>query len=148
MKISNLIGRHLWFFPKRLAYDFESKFQIPLKSVNGQIDPGNDLWWCFKVTSKWFWPYMTISNLHSPHLRFFPKGLAYEFASKFQISLNFVYGQIEPGNDVCWCFNVKSKWFWQNMNVSNFISGHFGFFLKGVSLWFWVKISNFFRIFI
>ena len=44
MKISNLIGRHLGFLPKRLAYDFESKFQISFKSVNGQIDPGNDLW--------------------------------------------------------------------------------------------------------
>ena len=145
MKISNLIGRHLGFFPKRLAYDFESKFQISLKSVNGQIDPGNDLWWCFKVTSKWFWPYMTISNLHSPHLRFLPKGLAYEFASKFQISLNFVYGQIEPGNNVCWCLNLKSKWFWQNMNVSNFISLHFRFFSKGLAYDFGSKFQISFK---
>ena len=34
-------------------------------------------------------------------LDFFPIGLVYEFGSKFQISLNFVYGQIEPGNHVC-----------------------------------------------
>ena len=33
-------------------------------------------------------------------LDFLPIGLVYEFGSKFQISLNFVYGQIEPGNDV------------------------------------------------
>ena len=136
------------FFPKGLAYDFGSKFQTSSKFVYGQIGPENDVWWCFKVKSKWFWSYSKMSNLCSRHLGFFPIGLVYEFGSKFQISLNFVYGQIEPGNDVCWCFNVKSKWFWQNMNVSNFISGHFGFFLKGVSLWFWVKISNFFRIFI
>ena len=43
MKISNLIGRHLGFFPKRLAYDFESKFQISLNFVYGQIEPGNDV---------------------------------------------------------------------------------------------------------
>ena len=133
MRISNLIGRHFGFFPKELAYDFGSKCQISLKFVNGQIDPGNDVWWCFKVTSKWFWPYMTMSNLHSRHLGFFPKGLAFDFGSKFQISLNFVYGRIEPGNDVCWCFNVKSKWFWQNMNMSNLISRHLGFFPKGLA---------------
>ena len=44
---------------------------------------------------------MTMSNLRSRHLGFFPKGLAYDLGSKFQISLNFVYGQIEPENDVC-----------------------------------------------
>ena len=44
---------------------------------------------------------MTISNLRSRHLGFFSKGLAYDFGSKFQISFNFVYGEIEPGNDVC-----------------------------------------------
>ena len=136
------------FFPKGLAYDFGSKFQRSWKFVYGQIGPENDVWWCFKVKSKWFWSYSKKSNLCSRHLGFFPIGLVYEFGSKFWDSLNFVYGQIEPGNDVCWCFNVKSKWFWQNMNVSNFISGHIGFCLKGVSLWFWVKISNFFRIFI
>ena len=121
------------FFPKGLAYDFGSRFQTSSKFVYGQIGPENDVWWCFKVKSKWFWSYSKMSNLCSRHLGFFPIGLVYEFGSKFQISLNFVYGQIEPGNDVCWCFNVTSKWFWQNMNVSNFISGHFGFFLKGVS---------------
>ena len=64
-------------------------------------------------------------------LKFLPKGLAYDFGSKFQISLKFVNGQIEPGNDVCWCFNVKSKKFSQNMNMSNLISCHLGFFPKG-----------------
>ena len=44
MRISNLIGRHFGFFPKELAYDFGSKCQISLKFVNGQIDPGNDVW--------------------------------------------------------------------------------------------------------
>ena len=122
-----------WIFSKELTYDFGSKCQISSKFVNGQIDPGNDVWWCFKVTSKWFWPYMTMSNLCSRHLGFFPKGLAYDFGSKFQISLNFVYGRIEPGNDVCWCFNVKSKWFWQNMNMSDLISRHLGFFPKGLA---------------
>ena len=136
------------FFPKGLAYDFGSKFQRSSKFVYGQIGPENDVWWCFKVKSNSFWWYSKMSNLCSRHLGFFPIGFVYEFGSKFQISLNFVYGQIEPGNDVCWCFNVKSKWFWQNMNVWNLIRRHFGFFLKGVSLWFWVKISNFFRIFI
>ena len=42
-------------------------------------------------------------------LDFFPKGLAYDFGSKFQTSSKFVYGQIGPKNDVCWCFNVKSS---------------------------------------
>ena len=40
---------------------------------------------------------MTMLNLHSRHLGFLPKGLAYDFGSKSQISLNFVNGQIEPG---------------------------------------------------
>ena len=44
MKISNLIGRHLGFFSKGLAFDFGSKFQISLKFLNSQIDPGNDVW--------------------------------------------------------------------------------------------------------
>ena len=42
-------------------------------------------------------------------LDFFPKGLAYEFESKFQISCNFVYSQIEPRNKICWCLRVKLK---------------------------------------
>ena len=46
-------------------------------------------------------------------LDFFPKGLAYDFGSKYQSSWKFVYGEIGPENDICWCFNVKSKWFWQ-----------------------------------
>ena len=29
---------------KGLAFDFGSKFQISFKSVNGQIDPENDVW--------------------------------------------------------------------------------------------------------
>ena len=42
-----------------------------------------------------------MSSLRSRQPGFFPKGLAYDLGSKFQISLNFVYGQIEPENDVC-----------------------------------------------
>ena len=30
-----------------------------------------------------------------------PKGLAYDFGSKFQISFNSVYSQIEPKNNIC-----------------------------------------------
>ena len=93
--------------------------------------PRNLVWWCFTVTPKWVWRYMRTSNLISRHLEFFPKGLAYDFWSKSQISLTFVNDQIEPGNDVCWCFNVKSKKFSQNMNMSNLISRHLGFFPKG-----------------
>ena len=40
-------------------------------------------------------------------LDFFPKGLAYNFGLKFQISLESLYSQIEPGNHVWWCFRVK-----------------------------------------
>ena len=129
------------FFRKGSAYDFGLKFQISSEFLYSQIGPRNHVWWCFKVKSKWFWSYSKMSNLCSRHLGFFPIGLVYEFGSKFQFSLNFVYGQIEPGNDVCWCFNATSKWFWQNMNVSNFISGHFGFVLKGVSYDFGSKIQ-------
>ena len=48
---------------------------------------------------------------HPPSWIFFPKGLAYDFGSKFQRSSKFVYGQIGPENDVCVYFNVKSKLF-------------------------------------
>ena len=44
MKMSNLISRHLGFFPKGLAYDFGSKFQTSSKFVYGQIGPENDVW--------------------------------------------------------------------------------------------------------
>ena len=79
-------------------------------------------------------------------LDFFPKGLAYDFGSKFQISFKFVYSQIEPKNNICWCLRVKLTWFWRYMKMSNLISRHLGFFLKEVSLWFWVKISNLLKV--
>ena len=79
-------------------------------------------------------------------LDFFPKGLAYDFGSKYQISFKFVYRQFEPKNNICWCLRVKLLWFWRYMKMSNLISRQLGFFSKGVSLWFWVQISNFFRI--
>ena len=43
---------------------------------------------------------MKISKLISRHLGFFSKGLVFDFGSKFQISLRFVNGQIDPENDV------------------------------------------------
>ena len=134
------------FFPKGLAYDLGSKFQTSSKFVYGQIGPENDVWWCFKVKSKWFWSYSKMSNLCSRHLGFFPIGLVYEFGSKFQISLKFVYSQIEPKNNICWCLRVKLTWFWRYMKMSNLISRHLGFFSKGVSLWFWIEISNVFKV--
>ena len=79
-------------------------------------------------------------------LDFFPKGLAYDFGSKYQISLKFVYSQFEPKNNICWCLRVKLKWFWRYMRRSNFISRHLGFFSKGVSLWFRIEISNVFKV--
>ena len=42
--MSNLISRHLGFFPKGLAYDFGPKFQISVKFVHGQSGPENDVW--------------------------------------------------------------------------------------------------------
>ena len=79
-------------------------------------------------------------------LDFFPKELAYDFGSKFQISFKFVYSQIEPKNNICWCLRVKLTWFWRYMKMSNLISRHLGFFSKGVSLWFWIEISNVFKV--
>ena len=79
-------------------------------------------------------------------LDFFLKGLAYDFGLKFQISLKFVYSQIEPKNNICWCLRVRLTWFWRYMKMSNLISRHLGFFFKGVSLWFWVEISNVFKV--
>ena len=133
MNMSNLISRHLGFFPKGLAYDFGSKFQISSEFLYSQIGPRNHVWWCFRVKWKWFWRYMRISNLISRHLGFFSKGLVFDFGSKFQISLKFVNGQIDPENDVWWCFKVTSKWFWPYMTMSNLRSRHLGFFPKGLA---------------
>ena len=134
------------FFPKGLAYDFGSKFQTSSKFVDGQIGPKNDVCWCFNVKSKWFWQNMNMSILISRHLGFFLKGLACDFGTKFQISLEFLYSQIGPRNHFCWCSRAKSKWSWRYMRMSNLISRHLGLFSKGVSLWFWVEISNFFKV--
>ena len=67
-------------------------------------------------------------------LDFFPKGLAYDFGRKYQISLKFVYSQFEPKNNICWCLRVKLTWFWRYMKMSNLISRHLGLFSKGVRL--------------
>ena len=103
----------LKFLPKELVYDFVWKFQISSKFVYSQLGPRNHVCWCFGVKLNWSWRHMKMSNLISRHLEFFPEGLAYDLGSKFQISWNFVYGQMWPENDVCWCFRVKSKLFWQ-----------------------------------
>ena len=79
--------------------------------ILGQNGLGNDVCWCFRMKLKWFWRSMKMSSLMSPHLGLFPKGLAYDFGSKFQISSKFVYGQTGPENDVWWWFKVKSKRF-------------------------------------
>ena len=44
---------------------------------------------------------MKMSNLISRHLGFFPKGLACDFGTKFQISLECLYSLIGPRNHVC-----------------------------------------------
>ena len=135
-----------WIWLKGLAYDCGSKLQISSKFVYSQIGPRNHFCWCFRVKSKWPWRYMRMSNLISRHLEFFPKGLAYDFGSKYQIPLKFVYSQFEPKNNICWCLRVKLKWFWRYLKMSNLISRHLGFFSKGVSLWFWIEISNVFKV--
>ena len=99
------------FFPKGLAYDFGSKFQISFKFVYSQIEPKNNICWCLRVKLRWFWRYMKMSNLISRHLGFFLKGLACDFGTKFQISSEFLYSQIGPRNHVCWCLRVKLKRF-------------------------------------
>ena len=105
-------------------YDFVWKFQISSKYVYSQIGPRNHIFWCFGEKLNWLWRHTKMSDFISRHLEFFPEGLAYDFGSKFQISLNFVYGQMWPENDVCWCFRVKSKLFWQKMKISNVSSRH------------------------
>ena len=40
---------------------------------------------CFRVKSKWHWPYMEMTNCDGRHLGFFPEGLAYDVGSKCQI---------------------------------------------------------------
>ena len=99
------------FFPKGLAYDFGSKYQISLKFVYSQIEPKNNICWCLRVKLRWFWRYMKMSNLISRHLGFFLKGLACDFGTKFQISSVFLYSKIGPRNHVCWCPRVKLKRF-------------------------------------
>ena len=79
-------------------------------------------------------------------LDFFPKELACDFGSKYQISFKFVYRKLEPKNNICWCLRVKLTWFWRYMKMSNLISRHLGFFSKGVSLWFWIEIWNVFKV--
>ena len=120
------------FFQKQLVYDFVWKFQISSKFVYSQLGPRNHVCWCFGVKLNWSWRHMKMSNLISRHLEFFPEGLAYDFGSKFQISLNFVYGQMWPENDVCWCFRVKSKLFWQKTKISNVRSRLLEFLPKGL----------------
>ena len=129
--MSKLIIFHLRFFPKELVHDFVWKFQISSKFEYSQIGPRNHVCWCFGVKLNWFWRHMKMSNLISRHLEFFPEGLAYDFVSKFQISLSFVYAQMWPENHVCWCFRVKSKLFWQKRRYQMWAAAMFDFFQRG-----------------
>ena len=74
-------------------------------------------------------------------LDFFSKELAFDFGSKYQISLKFVYSQIERKNNICWCLRVKLRWFWRYVKMSNLISRHVGFFLKGLACDFGTKFQ-------
>ena len=70
MEISLLAAAILDIFAKGLTCDFGSKFQILSKCVYGQIEPGNDVWECFRVVTQWSWPYMKtlcIPSLGSSH---------------------------------------------------------------------------------
>ena len=134
------------FFPKGLAYHCRSQLQISFKFVYSQIEPKNNICLCLRVKLRWFCAIWRCQIWSAAILDFFSKGLAYDFGSKYQISLKFVYSQFEPKNNICWCLRVKLKWFWRYMRMSNFISRHLGFFSKGVSLWFWIEISNVFKV--
>ena len=133
LDISNLISCHLWFFPKGLAYDFGSKFQISCNFVCGQNGLGNDVWWCFWVATSSSRPYLEMSNCDGRHFGFFPKGLPYDFGSKFQINCNFVCGQNGLGNDVWWCFWIVASSSRPYMEMSNCDGRHLGLFLKGLA---------------
>ena len=140
--MSNLISRRLEFFPEGLAYDFGSKFQISCNFVCRQNGLGNDVWWCFWVATSSSRPYLEMSNCDGRHLGFFPKGLPYDFGSKFQINCNFVCGQNGLGNDVWWCFWIVASSSRPYMEMSNCDGRHLGFFLKGLaydfgSKWTW-----------
>ena len=97
------------FFQRGLTFNFWSKFQISSKFVYSQIGPWNHVCWSFRAKLNWFWRYIKMSNLISRHFGFFPKGLAYDFGSKFQISSNSSSSQIGPRNHVRWCFRVRWK---------------------------------------
>ena len=84
----------------------------------------------FRVKLNWFWRYTKMSNSISRDVGFFPKELAQDFGSKFQISSKLVFAQIGPSDNVCLCFRVKLKWFWRYMKISNFISHHLRFFRR------------------
>ena len=117
LDIINLTGPHFWFSPKGLAYDFGSKFPISPKFVYSQIRPGNDVCWIFRVKSKWFWLYMSMSNLSSRHIGFLPNGLAYDFGSK---NFKFLQSLYMVKLDLKMMFGDDLKW---NQRDSNHIWG-------------------------
>ena len=134
------------FFPNGRAYDFRSKFQISSKIVYGEIEPGNDVWWCFRVKSKCFFQYVKMWNFSTRHLGFFPKGLAYDFGSNFSIFSKCMCGQNGRGSDVWWRWRLLTRSWWLYLEMINLASGYVSLFSKGESLRFWVKISSFFKL--
>lgn len=85
----------------------------------GQIVPGNNVWWCSTEVKRSSSQYLEMSKVVSRHLGFFWKGLTYDFGSKFQMFLKFVYCQIGPGNDVWWC-STEVRLSWPYLKMSNF----------------------------
>ena len=88
---------------------------------------------------------MKVPNLVSRHLGFFPKGLAYDLGSKFQVFLKFVYAQIGPREDM-WMFQSEIKVIVTIYEDVKFDQSPSWIFSNGVTLWIWDKISNFFKV--
>ena len=95
--------------------DCGSKFQNSFKFAYGQIGPGNDGWWYFRV--KFMQVIPTIYGdvrFGQPPSWIFSKGVNLWFWVKIS---KCVYGQIGPGNDV-WCFRVVTLWSWPYLKIS------------------------------
>ena len=128
-----ILGQNLKFLQN--FYIVKLELEIMFGSVLEWNESDSDDIWGYQIQS-------------AAILDIFSKGLGYDYGWKLQISSKFVDSQIGPRIYFSWCSRVKLKWSWRYMRISNLISRHLGFFSKGVSLWSWVKISNFFRIFI
>ena len=135
MKMSNLISRHLGFFPKGLAYHFGSKFFFFKLYIWSNVT-----WkWCLLI----FLSEIKVTLTKYEHIRFkqppswiFWKGVSLWFWVK---TLNFF--------QVCKCSNWPWKWclvmFLSEIKVSLTIYEYIKFaqlpswiFSKAVSLWF------------